>query len=356
MSRERRPDRGASGISTLDLLLFTAGFACGWVMHQGSALRTGKFYILPLSRGPFHSLLGSAWMCWIWAVATGVAFLIVGRRFRYDCRGRLAELLAVALAIVLFESVYPAFRMETAGAMIGETAWIEPSAAPGSKFAVGNFLNPAGLPPESPLIFDLWWPERGEKQEELRWIALRLTAAATLIAIAAWCLRAKLSPGWLAIGSIVIAVLVALGPFRLAEATSNEVSSCARNPAYQPSAQERPWPWPWVAADFDARAWAGYSVRALALMTLAMLAARSLLVRWRMWLWTEWAAIGCAGIIGGCWFYDEFVARPALDRSVRVALLGTSLLVIAAISGGVIWGCSALEHRFRRNDAIVDRR
>jgi hypothetical protein len=75
-----------------------------------------------------------------------------------------------------------------------------------------------------------------------------------------------------------------------------------------------------------------------------------------MWLWTEWAALACAAIIAGCWLFDEFVARPALDRTVRVALLGTSLLVIAAIAGGVIWVCSALERRFRRNDAIVDRR
>ena len=65
-------------------------------------------------------------------------------------------------------------------------------------------------------------------------------------------------------------------------------------------------------------------------MTLAILAARSLLTRWRTWLWTEWAALACAAIIAGCWFYDEFVARPALDRTVRVVLLGTWLLVIAS--------------------------
>ena len=80
MSRETGPDQPPSGITTLDLLLFTAGFACGWVMHQGSALHTSRFYILPLSRGPFHSLLGMVWTGWLWAFVSGLAFLIVGRR------------------------------------------------------------------------------------------------------------------------------------------------------------------------------------------------------------------------------------------------------------------------------------
>ena len=59
MNRQTRSHEAPSGITTLDLLLFTAGFACGWVMHLGSALRNGRFYILPLSRGAFHSLLGT---------------------------------------------------------------------------------------------------------------------------------------------------------------------------------------------------------------------------------------------------------------------------------------------------------
>ena len=86
MDPQTRPVRAPAGITTLDLLLFTAGFACGWVMHQGSALRTFRFYILPLSRGPFQSILGMTWTGWLWAFAVGVAFLIIGRRFRYDCR------------------------------------------------------------------------------------------------------------------------------------------------------------------------------------------------------------------------------------------------------------------------------
>jgi hypothetical protein len=46
--------------------------------------------------------------------------------------------------------------------------------------------------------------------------------------------------------------------------------------------------------------------------------------------------------------YNEFFARPALDRTVRVALLVTSLFVIAAIAAVFFWGWSALERRFDR--------
>ncbi len=122
MSQEAPPAQAPNGVTTLDLLLFTAGFACGWVMHQGSALSTGVFYILPLSRGPFQSILGTSWIGWLWAFSVGLAFLVVGRRFRYDCRNRPAEWLALALAILLFESVYPSFRTGRAGSMTGETA------------------------------------------------------------------------------------------------------------------------------------------------------------------------------------------------------------------------------------------
>jgi hypothetical protein len=354
MNRVIPPARAPSGITTLDLLLFTAGFACGWVMHRGSALRFGQFYSLPLSRGGFNSLLGTVWIAWLWASVIGLAFLIVGRRFRYDCRNRPAEWLAVALAIVLFESVYPAFRTERAGAMTGETAWIEPSAPSDSRYAIGNFRDRTHLLPGSPLTYDLWWPKPGESRTELLWIALQMTAAALLIAIAGWCLRARLSPGWVAVLAIVITVLVALGPIRLAEATSIDVSSSAPNPGYRPSAGEKPWSWPWVAAYFDARAWAGYSIRALALATLAMLAARSLLTRWQAWLWTEWAVLVCAAIIAGCWIYDEFVARPALDRTVRITLLGTWLLVTAVMPALLIWVWSSLGRRFHAPISAVE--
>lgn len=162
------------GITILDLLLFTAGFACGWVMHQGSAFRAGLHYRLPLSRGGFQSLLGSVWVGWLWAFVVGLALLAVARRFRYDCRGHAAEWLAVGLAIVLFESVYPAFRPDRVTAMTGETVLIEPSVDPESPYAVDNFGSPkgmAGSPGGGSLAFALWWPKRGEIWPDLAWPA-----------------------------------------------------------------------------------------------------------------------------------------------------------------------------------------
>jgi uncharacterized membrane protein (DUF2068 family) len=70
------------------------------------------------------------------------------------------------------------------------------------------------------------------------------------------------------------------------------------------------------------------------------------LTRWKDWLWTEWAALATASIIAGCWVYDEFVNRPAPDRTVRVVLLSTSLLVISLIAAALIRGWSALARRF----------
>jgi len=252
-------------------------------MHQASAFaRRPVDYIVPVTQKSstllnrqfrilsFQSLLGTVWAGWLWAFVIGLVFLILGRRFRYDCRKRWAEWLAVAFAIVLFESVYPAFT--------------------------------------------------GESWAEQWWIAARLAAAAALIAIAGWHFRAKLSPGWVAVLVSVIAVLVTLGPIRLAEATSTDVSSSAPHPVYLPSAARNPgagrgWPL------FDARAWGGYTIRALALMTLAMLAARSLLTRAERWLWTEWAALATASIIAGCWVYDELSPAPlSIERSVSCSL------------------------------------
>ncbi len=97
------------------------------------------------------------------------------------------------------------------------------------------------------------------------------------------------------------------------------------------------------------RAWAGYSLRALALVMIAMVAAGSILSRWRDWLWTEWAASACATVFAGCWAYDEFVCAPALDRTVRAVLLGTWLLVLAVVAAGAIWAWSRLGRRFREH-------
>ncbi len=261
MNREPQSVEPPAGITTLDLLLFTAGFAFGWVMHRASALHTGRIYLLPVMQSSallnrqfwvlsFQSHLRMVWVGWLWAFVIGLAFLVLGRRFRCDCRKRWAECLAVALAIVLFESV---------------------------------------------------WPQMGESWAELWWMATRLAAGAAVIAIVAWRFRAKLSQGWVAVLVFVIAVLVTLGPIRLAEATSVDATSSAPHPLILPGAGEKPWSRPWVAAYFEVHVWAGYSIRAAALMTLAILTARSLLTRARRWLWTEWAALAATSMIAGCW-------------------------------------------------------
>jgi hypothetical protein len=355
MKRTQRPDLDPepAGVSTLDLLLLIAGFACGWVMQQRALFTVGQaYYILPLSGGLFQSLLGMAWLRWLWASAVGLAFLIVGRRFRYDCRKRPAEWLAVALAIVLIESSYPAVRTgpTVAGAGGGETIWIEPNGEFDSASAAKIFRKWGYRPFDGRLTFDLSWPTNGESWQELVWIALPLAAAAVMMTIFAWCLRARLGPGWFAVMLVMIAVLITFGPIRFAEAMSTEVCWAAPNPAYQPRSGEKPWSWPALAAYYDARAWAGYSLRALALLMIAMLVARDVWSRWRAWLWTEWAAAACGAVFAGCWVYDEFVARPALDRTVRVVLLGAWLVVLALVVAGGIWFWSRLGRRFGIGD------
>ena len=108
--------------------------------------------------------------------------------------------------------------------MIGETAWIEPSASPDSAYAIDNFLKRAYVPPDSPLFYSLWWPRSGEDFADLCWTALRFTAAAVIVGSIGWCLRRRLNAGWLAIVAIVIACMVTLGPIRLAEAMTFERS------------------------------------------------------------------------------------------------------------------------------------
>jgi hypothetical protein len=332
------------GVSTLDLLLLTAGFACGWVMQENARFAICDWnYRLPMSYAGYRSVLGLHWLRWLWAFVVGLAFLVVGRRFRYDCRERPAEWLVVALAVVLFESVCSMFRTRPVLA-VGETVWIEPNQEFGWAYAA--YLRTWGYPkPDRPFALDLWWPKFGESWQELAWVALPLAALAVTIATLAWRLRAKLSPGPIAVMLVVVAVLTALGPIRLAEATSNEVVQATSNPDYQPMASEKPWSWTWVAAYYDVRAWAGYLPRALVLMTLALLTARNLWSRWKEWLWTEWSAAVCATVLAACWIIDEFVERPALDWTVRIILLGSSLFVIAAAAAGLTWVSSRLARR-----------
>ena len=104
------------------------------------------------------------------------------------------------------------------------------------------------------------------------------------------------------------------------------------------------------------RAWGGFSIRALGLVSLAILATHSLVTHWREWLWTEWAAFVSAAIIAGCWVYDEFVARPALDRTVHLVLLGTWLLALGLIAGVSLWAWTAVSRRFWPDDATSESR
>jgi hypothetical protein len=345
MNASHRLDPEPTGVSTVDLLLLTAGVACGWVMQENSLFAVREWnYRLPFWYGDHRSVLGLAWLRWLWACVVGLAFLVVGRRFRYDCRKRPADWLVVALAIVLFESVYPAFRTGL-GLSAGATVWIKPNQEFGWAYAA--YLRTWGYPkPDRPFALDLWWPVFGESWQELAWIALPLTVAAVATAILAWRLRAKLRPGWVAVMLVVVAALIALGPIRLAEATSSEVVQVTANSDYQPKPSEKPWSWTWLAAYYDMRAWAGYLPRALVLMTLALVTARDLWSRWKKWLWTEWAAAVCATVFAACWIHDEFVERPALDGTVRRVLLGSSLFVIAIAAGSLIWVWSRFARRF----------
>jgi hypothetical protein len=351
MNQTTRLDPEPIGVSTVDLLLLTAGFACGWVMQENSLLAVSEWnYSLPLWYGGHRSVLGLRCLRWLWACVVGLACLVVGRRFRYNCRKRPAAWLIVALAIVLFESVYRAFRT---GHVLsaGETVWIEPNQE--FQWAYAAYLRTWGYPkPDSPFALDLWWPVYGESWQQLAWIALPLTVLAVTTAMLAWRLRAKLSPGWVAVMLVVVAVLIALGPIRLAEATSSEVIQVTTNPDYQPKAREKPWSWTWVAAYHDMRAWAGYLPRALVLMTLAQVTARNLWSRCKEWLWTEWVAAICGTVFAACWIHDEFVERPALDWTVRLVLLGSSLFVIAIAAGSLIWVWSRFARRLWVGDGL----
>jgi hypothetical protein len=97
----------------------------------------------------------------------------------------------------------------------------------------------------------------------------------------------------------------------------------------------------------DVRAWAGYSIRALVISALAIVAVASLVTRGHRWIWTEWGSFAVAFVLGCCWGYDEFVARPAFDRTARVVALGTWLIVIASLAGILIAAWAAFRQRPR---------
>jgi hypothetical protein len=83
MDMETRSDREPAAVTTLDLLLLIAGFACGLVLHENSTFAAGRgAYILPSGTAGFTSLLGMTVTGWLWAFGVGLAVLVVGRCFR----------------------------------------------------------------------------------------------------------------------------------------------------------------------------------------------------------------------------------------------------------------------------------
>ena len=312
MDMQTRSEPEPGTVTTLDLLLVIAGFACGLVLHQNSAFGHGVVYILPSGTATFRSSLGRLETAWLWAFVVGLAFLVVARRFRY--RGAIcsAEWLAVSLTIALVDSAFPAFRPDRATSTDGEIVWVD---------WLSNGI---------PVALNLWTPHTADSQEYLMGVSVRVTAVASLIGTAVCVLRSKISRGWVAVLVIVIAILFTLGPIRLAEAMSSEVTSSA-TPRLSAPPGEAAWTRTGLSLYLDARAWAGYSLRAIWLSAVAIATAVSLLNRGRQWLWTEWAAFALATVLAFCWAYDEFVARPAFDRPARVIALGTWLLVLALL-------------------------
>ena len=196
MPRIRR-SASPQGVTILDLVLLTAGFACGLVVHRSSVIGPSEFYILPSGRGPFHSLMD------LYIVGGGSGPSPVDWLLRPSAAGSVTEAgctpqewLALSLAIVLVNSAFPAFRPERAGSMGQEIVWVDWS---------GD---------GKPVGFYLWKPERSNASSALAAIAIRMTAAATLIAAAAWMLRTKIRGGWAVVPLIAIALFVTLGPMR----------------------------------------------------------------------------------------------------------------------------------------------
>jgi hypothetical protein len=98
----------------------------------------------------------------------------------------------------------------------------------------------------------------------------------------------------------------------------------------------------------DVRAWAAYSIRALWLLAVAIISVIDLMNRGRGWLWTERAAFGLASFFACCWVYDEFVVRPAFDRTERVIFLATWLIVLGLAAGALIRAWAAFGSRIMR--------
>jgi hypothetical protein len=266
-------------------------------------------------------------------LGVGLAVLVVGRCFQYARPIFPAEWLTVALTAVLVDSAFPAFRPNHVASMDEEVVWV---------YWLSN---------GPPVAFYLWTPHTAECRDYLAGVSFQLIMAATLIATAGLVLRRKISRGWVAVLLIAIAILVTLGPIRLVEALSTEVSSSATHTFYQPRPDEVPWSRMGLSLYLDARAWAGYSIRALVISAVAIVAVASLVTRGLRRIWTEWMSFAVAFVLGCCWAYDEFASRPAFDRTARVVALGTWLIVVASLAGTLIAASAAFRQRILRLDA-----
>jgi hypothetical protein len=244
-----------------------------------------------------------------------------------------AEWLTVVLTAVLLDSAFPAFRPNHVASMDEEVVWVHWSSN------------------GAPVAFYLWTPHTAERRDYLAGVSLQLITASTLIATGGLVLRRKISRGWIAVLVIAIAIFVTLGPIRLVEALSTEVASSALHTFYQPRPDEVPWSRMGLSLYLDARAWAGYSVRALVISAVVIVAVTSLVTRGQRWIWTEWVSFAVAFGVGCCWAYDEFVARPAFNRTARVVVLSTWLIVIASLAGTLIAAWAAFRQRRLRLDA-----
>jgi hypothetical protein len=338
MDMQTSADRQPRSVMTLDLVLLIAGFACGLVLRQNSAFGQAKVYILPSGTADFPSSLARFELAWLWAFVVGLSFVAVARRFRYGGALRPAEWLAVALAVVLVDSSFPAFRPERSTSMDEEIVWVD---------WIGN---------GAPVAFSLWTRHMADSRDYLAGVSLRMTAAAALIGAAAWVLRSKISRGWANVLVIAIAVLLTLGPIRLVEAMSSEVISSALYNGYRPPPDEVAWTRTGLSLYLDARAWFGYSIRGLCLSSITIATVASLVYRGRRWLWTEWASFALATIMACLWACDEFVARPAFDRPTRVVALGTWVLVLALLGWLVLAAYVAIRGRVRAQEAGPDQR
>jgi hypothetical protein len=326
MSDPPRVDRQPRAVTTLDLLLLTAGFACGLVLHQASSLARTRTYIMPGRPADFRSLLGTAAIGWVWALTVGLTALLIGRRFRYGGQIRPAEWLSVSLAIGLVDSAFPGADPVNPTQWDLESVWV-------AWYRNGVLAR-----------LELYTPRTADLIPYLTEVSLRFSAMAALVGSVWWAFRARLGPGWVAVMTILIATLVTLGPVHQLEAMFPELDRCWLYPS-RPSDGAQPWTILGLASFIEGRAWAGYSIRTLWFMLIAILTMRSLRARRRDWYWTEWAALASATLLAVCWAYGEIALRPALDWPVRMTLLGTWLLALAALARLLVWKGTTLTCR-----------